>query len=154
MIKIVDSTPVVIDHGGNIGPRLLFINIVSLKMIFLLILHVHLLLLLYLITEAELLGHKVSIDLGLLHDEFEALLLQHRLPFLLLLPTELLLILLSLALQISNLLVTLLPESHHVLVQLLSTKNALLLEPLSLQGFLADLFKAVLALFLVVVFEI
>jgi len=123
-------------------------------MISLLVLHVHLLLLLDLITEAELLGHKVSIDLRLLHDEFEALLLQHRLPFLLLLPTELLLILFSLALQISNLLVTFLPEGHHILVKLLSAKNALLLESLGLQGFLADLLEAVLALFLVVVFEI
>lgn len=123
-------------------------------MISLFVLHVHLLLLLDLITEAELLGHKVSIDFGLLHDEFEALLLQHRLPFLLLLPAELLLILFSLTLQISNLLVSFLPERHHVLVKLLSAKYALLLESLGLQGFLADLLKAVLALFLVVVFEV
>jgi hypothetical protein len=96
----------------------------------------------------------VSIDFGLLHDEFEALLLQHRLPFLFLLSTELLLILFSLALQISNLLVSFLPESHHVLVKLLSAKYALLLESLGLQGFLADLLEAVLALFLIVVFEV
>lgn len=123
-------------------------------MISLLVLHVYLLLLLDLITEAELLGHEVSVDLRLLHDEFEALLLQHRLPLLLLLPAKLLLVLFSLALQISNLLIAFLPEGHHVLVKLLCAKYALLLESLGLQGFLADLLQAVLALLLVVVFEI
>ena len=101
-------------------------------MISLLVLHIHLLLLLDLIAETELLGHKVSIDFGLLHDEFEALLLQHCFPFFLLLPTKLFLILFSLALQISNLFVSFLPESHHVLVKLLSAKYALLLESLGL----------------------
>lgn len=133
---------------------LLFINIVSFKGISLLFFNIHLLLFLLLFWKTELFRHEMSVDFGLLHYKLKPLFLKNGLSFFFLAATELLFIFFPFSLKVCDLFITLLPEGHHILRKLLGSQLWFFLKPLSLYSLFADLFEAVLALLLVIVFLI
>lgn len=71
-VVVVDAATVLVNHHGNVLAGLALIDLVALEIFVVL---AGLLLLLKLLRDAELLGHEVSIDLALLHDELKPLLL-------------------------------------------------------------------------------
>lgn len=91
-------------------------------------------------SDSELLGHKVSVDIGLLHEKFEALLLELLLTLLLLLLFALLLELFLALFDFDEFFVAFTPVLLSLLAELLRSKHEVLLLLLALLVAPADFF--------------